>query len=222
MLMSRLFGVWIFDVGAGLYDFITANEIWQANCARLLEHVPRNGGRRKVLDLGTGPAVSAVAMGQHREDIDVIGFDLSKPMLAIANRNRRAIGWSFDRLSLLRGDVYRLPFADRSVDVVTAHSFLYLFPHYQAILFEVNRVLKNGGYISFLEPHQGQVSWSWLWQQGSGRLLASATLWRFYSGLHRRFSHHSLRSAFEQTGFANIVTECALGGFGVFGHAQKP
>lgn len=222
MFLSRLFGVWIFDVGAGFYDFMTANRIWQANCARLLEYVPHDGSRRQVLDLGTGPAVSAVAMGQHREDVNIIGLDISKTMLAIANRNRKAGGWSLDRLSLLRGDVYRLPFADRSVDVVTAHSFLYLFPHDQAILFEVKRVLKNGGYISFLEPHQGQVSWPWLWQQRSGRLLASATLWRFYSGLHRRFSHHSLRLAFEQTGFANIVTEDTLGEFGIFGHARKP
>jgi ubiquinone/menaquinone biosynthesis C-methylase UbiE len=219
---QKLFGVWIFDVGSWIYDFITANEIWHDSCARLLEYVPQDQKRRLVLDLGTGPAVSAIAMGQLRSDFDFIGFDLSQRMLAIAKSNSHAIGWSPERLSLLRGDALKIPLADGRLDAVTGHSFLYLLPDYRVALREVNRTLKTGGYVAFLEPHQGEVNWSWLWHQRSRRLLTSVSLWRFYSGLHHRFSPQSLRAALEQAGFAKIDTEITLGGFGIYGRAQKP
>lgn len=221
-MRQKLLGVWIFDVGSWIYDFITANEIWQDSCARLLEYVPQDQNRRLILDLGTGPAVSAIAMGRLRPDFDFIGFDLSQRMLAVAKSNRNAIGWSPERLSLLRGDALRIPLADGRLDAVTGHSFLYLLPDYHVALREVNRTLKTGGYVAFLEPHQGEVSWSWLWHQGSRRLLTSASLWRFYSGLHHRFSPQSLRTALEQAGFVKIDTEITLGGFGIYGRAQKP
>jgi ubiquinone/menaquinone biosynthesis C-methylase UbiE len=221
-MRHKLFGAWIFDVGSSIYDFITANEIWHDSCARLLEYVPQDQNRRLVLDLGTGPAVSAIAMGQLRPDFDFIGFDLSQRMLAIAKSNRNAIGWSTERLSFLRGDTLRIPLADGQLDAVTGHSFLYLLPDYRGALREANRTLKTGGYVAFLEPHQGKVNWSWLWHQGSGRLLTSVSLWRLYSGLHHRFSPQSFRIALEQAGFVKIDTEITLGGFGIYGRAQKP
>jgi ubiquinone/menaquinone biosynthesis C-methylase UbiE len=217
----RLFGVWIFDVGARLYTAMTANAVWQASCASLLDHVPANQKQLQALDLGTGPAVSALAMSRKRADVSFIGFDLSQRMLAIAKGHGTAAGWLPQRLSLLRGDALRLPLTDGRVDVVTGHSFLYLLPDHKAALAEANRVLARGGYAAFLEPHAGPVSWSWLIEQRSWRLLESLALWRFYSGRHMRFSPASLSTALAEAGFTNITTEITLGGFGIFGRAQK-
>ena len=221
-MARQLSPVWLFDAGAWAYDSFTANEIWQASCAALLNHVPSNGGPRQALDLGIGPGVSALAMGRPRPDVAFIGLDLSPRMLAIARANRASAGWSEQRLPLLRGDVLQLPLADESVDIVTGHSFFYLLPDRDRALAEVKRILQPGGYIAFLEPHAAGGDWRWLLRQRSVRLLISVSLWRLYSRLHTRFSAGSLSLFLEQGGFRNIRTEVTLGGFGIVGRAQRP
>lgn len=213
--------VWLFDLGAWAYNIFTANESWQASCASLLDGVPSNPGRLQVLDLGTGPGVSALAMGRQRPEARFIGLDLSQPMLTLANQNRTLAGWPLERLSLLRGNALKLPFMDGEVDAVTGHSFLYLLPQRRATLQEVRRVLRAGGHVAFLEPHASPVNWTWLLRQASLRLWTSVSLWRLYSRLHRRFTAESLHFALHQAGLINITTEVTLGGFGIYGRAQK-
>lgn len=82
-------------------------------------------------------------------------------------------------------------------------------------------MLKPGGQVVFLEPHQGAVSWNWLWRQRSGRLLTALSLWRVYSGRHRRFTSEQLEAVFVQAGFSDVETALTLGGFGLVGRAQK-
>jgi SAM-dependent methyltransferase len=111
---------------------------------------------------------------------------------------------------------------DAGLDALTGHSFLYLLPNRRVALAEAKRSLRPGGYLAFLEPHAGQVSWAWLLGHASIRLLTSISLWRLYSWFHIRFSAESLCLALQEAGFVNITTEVTLGGFGIFGRAQKP
>ncbi len=108
------------------------------------------------------------------------------------------------------------------MDGVTGHSFLYLLPDYRPALAEAVRVLRPGGDVVFLEPFAGRPDWGWLRRQGSLRLLSSLSLWRLYSGRHRRFSVDELRRAFEQAGLTNVRTEVTLRGFGLLGRGRKP
>jgi ubiquinone/menaquinone biosynthesis C-methylase UbiE len=220
-MKQHAFDVWLFEVGATAYDLFTTNPVWLANCARLLDHVPA-GQQRRVLDLGVGPGASALALGQQRPELCFIGLDFAQAMLKAAVRNRRKAGWSSERLCLGRGDALHLPFQAGRLDAVTGHSFLYLLSDYKQALAEAQRVLRPGGFVAFLEPHAGSVSWSWLSGQVSGRLWVSLSLWRLYSGWQRRFSPQSLSLSLAQAGFSNVKTEVTLGGFGIFGRAQKP
>ena len=220
--MVKFSPAWLFDLGAMWYDILTANPAWQANCARLLDSAPAGEERQRVLDLGVGPGVSALAMSRRRPETVFIGLDLSRRMLAKANNNRSRPDWPAGCLALLRADAARLPLADGQVNVVTGHSFLYLLPDYRCVLAEAVRVLRPGGYVAFLEPHAKRADWGWLLRQGSLRLLVSVTAWRFYSRLHRRFSEESLGQALAQVGLDLITTEVTLGGFGLFGRGQKP
>jgi ubiquinone/menaquinone biosynthesis C-methylase UbiE len=161
-------------------------------------------------------------MGRQRPAAYFIGLDLSQRMLAIAGDNRLKAGWPSERLSLLRADAFQLPLVDGGLDAITGHSFLYLLPHRRVALAEAKRILRPGGYVAFLEPHAGQVNWSWLLGQVSIRLLTSISLWRLYSWLHARFSAESLGLTLQEAGFVNVTTEVTLGGFGIFGRAQKP
>jgi ubiquinone/menaquinone biosynthesis C-methylase UbiE len=211
----------IFDFGAWAYASMTGNPIWLANCARLLDEVPTTAGQFCVLDLGAGPGISTLTMGQRRPTANLIAFDLAQQMLDLARSNRTRAGWSSKRLALLRGDAQYLPLDDGGVDVVTGHSFLYLLPDFGAVLAEVHRVLRPGGYVAFLEPHAGVLDWHWLWRQRSVGLQVSLSLWRVYSWLHRRFTAERLATTLVTAGFANVQTEVTLGGFGLFARGRK-
>jgi len=91
--------------------------------------------RGTVLDLATGTGIVAcelAALGHL-----VHGVDLSAEMLRQARI--RLPG------HLVRGDVYRLPFADASVAAVTAVWLLHLLDDSEPVLAEAARVLKPGG-----------------------------------------------------------------------------
>jgi ubiquinone/menaquinone biosynthesis C-methylase UbiE len=212
----------IFDFGAWAYAGMTANPIWLANCARLLDEVPLTIGQFCVLDLGAGPGISTLTMGERRPSANFVAFDLAEQMLDLAHRNRAKAGWSSKRLALLRGDAHHLPLDASVFDVVTGHSFLYLLPDFGTVLSEVHRVLRPGGHIAFLEPHAGVLDWQWLWRQRSPGLQISLSLWRVYSWLHRRFTAERLAAALAASGFTNVQTEVTLGGFGLFARGRKP
>src|SRR3954469_8340542 len=106
---------WIFDVGAGIYDFITDQQIWREHCRRMAPLVP--GAR--VLDLGIGPGVSGIEMARAAPTTLFIGLDLAAPMIARAKKHAEASGV---HLPLVRADAAQLPFPDASFDGATAHS----------------------------------------------------------------------------------------------------
>lgn len=54
-----------------------------------LGRAPRNG---RVVDIGTGSGCIAISIERTRPDLQVTGVDLSVAALAVANRNRRALG----------------------------------------------------------------------------------------------------------------------------------
>lgn len=219
-ILIRVLGGWLFDVGAWPYNWMTANRVWQQSCADLLNSIRQQSGDLLVLDLGIGPGVSAVSMGERAQNARFIGLDISLPMLRQARANRAKLGWPARRLMLVQADAEFLPLADQACDAAAGHSFLYLLPDHPAVLKEAQRVLRPGGNAAFLEPNAGRVDWAWLIRQGSLRLLVSLSLWRFYNWLHGRFSPESMTAALEQAGFVGADTEITLGGFGIYGRAR--
>ncbi len=220
-ILARLLGSWIFNAAAWVYDWMTANGVWQESCANLLDPLPDRAESSLVLDLGIGPGVSALSMGVRRSRARFVGLDLSRLMLKQARASREQVGWPARRLMLVQADADHLPLAGGSFDAAAAHSFLYLLPDYRAALIEASRVLRPGGLAAFMEPNADRADWGWLLRQRSGRLLFTFSLWRFYNWLHGRFSPASLTAAFERAGFTKVETESALGGFGIYGWARK-
>ena len=47
---------WLFNLGADVYGWFTAQPVWRASCAELAAQVPAGAGVR-VADLGCGPGV---------------------------------------------------------------------------------------------------------------------------------------------------------------------
>lgn len=146
-----------FDAAALYYDLATARLAeWRDDCRGLGRDL--DGGTRKVLDLGTGPGVSAFEVAQELSPVAVLGIDVSHAMLRRAIHNRRRYPQSAKRVAFTQADAAHLPLRRASVDAITTHSFLYLVSDRRAVLREIRRVLRPGGVAVFFEPRQERAS----------------------------------------------------------------
>jgi ubiquinone/menaquinone biosynthesis C-methylase UbiE len=212
---------WIFNLGAAIYGWFTAQPVWRASCARLAAGLPAHDGIR-VADLGCGPGVSTIELARARPDALLVGLDLAPRMLAEASR-RRATARHPGRIRWVLGDAARLPFATGSLDALTGHSFLYLLPDRTTALAEMRRVLRSGGRLVLMEPSGRPASVrSILRFSRNPRHLFAVSLWRPFSRVHGRFSPASLAATLEQAGFVGCQVGEALGGLGLLARAEKP
>ena len=78
----------------------------------------RRGGRTRALDIGCGAARNALPLA--RLGWEVLGTDVSRPMLEAAAQRREAGGLGA-RLHLAQASMTELPVRDKSVDLIIAH-----------------------------------------------------------------------------------------------------
>ena len=145
------------------------DRLWRARVTRRLRPI-LDRSDALVLDLccGTGDlALSFAAAGKAR----VIGADFAHPMLVRAReKSAAAIGSASHQhihaLSFFEADALRLPFADRSFDLVTTAFGFRNLANYETGLRETYRVLKPGGTLAileFTEPPAGFLGGLYRW-----------------------------------------------------------
>jgi SAM-dependent methyltransferase len=131
-----------FDRAAGYYDESRGlpPEVEEQAAARVEAAVGRPG---PLLEVGVG--TGRVALPLHRRGRQVVGIDLSRPMLDRYRAKAAAAGLSPP--PLLQGDATRLPFRDaRFVAVLEVH-VLHLVPDWELALAEARRVVVAGGVV---------------------------------------------------------------------------
>lgn len=214
----------VFEVGAVGYAFLTRDPVWRDHCGKLAELAQVKPGDR-VLDLGSGPGISAFGMTDRVPSIDVVGVDLSRTMTLLAEAFR-AIEPSKNHVSFVRADATHLDFPDASFDAVTGHSFLYLVPRPDLILSEARRVLRPGGRLVFLEPSVTTFPALLppeIWNMGprAPRFTLAMALWRFYSRGHGRFDEARFQRLFQGAGLSFLECRKAVSGLGLYGIAER-
>lgn len=95
-------------------------------------------------DVGTGPARLPIALCRLLPDIQVVGVDISKPMVAQAGENVRRAR-SDQRIHIQKAAATELPFVDNHFDAVVSSGSLHHFKQATTALYEIHRVLKPGG-----------------------------------------------------------------------------
>lgn len=186
-----------------------------------------NAGERKalVLDVATGPAGVAIAI-RSSTGADVVGLDLTGPMLDRARRN--LLARNEHGVHLVQGRGEQLPFEDGTFDAV---SFTYLLRYVAdpaAALEELSRVLKPGGILASLEfyvpPSLWWHSWWWIYTRfvlPVAGLLTGGREWfrvgRFLgpniSNFYRRYSLQWTIDAWNRAGIDSVgVRLMSLGG----------
>lgn len=108
-----------------------------------------------VVDIGTGTGyVAAGLAGRARE---VIGIDQAGGMLAVARRNLDAL--LIENARLVQGAVDALPLADEGVDATVANMVLHHAPDPPAMVQEMARVVRPGGWVAITDEVEHHYSW---------------------------------------------------------------
>ncbi|MFW6376353.1 MAG: class I SAM-dependent methyltransferase [archaeon] len=132
--------------------------------------------KRAVLD-SLGPVedkrILEVACGTGRFTVmllergaDVVGLDISEPMLRQGREKARAAGVG-GRLEIMRGDAARLPFPDDHFDAVMAMRFFHLADTPAAFLSEMQRVSKDQVVFDTFNRFSTRSVYNWLLPMGS-------------------------------------------------------
>jgi len=125
---------------ANSYDAMDHSAVNHAFATRLLEL----GVRGKVIDIGCGPGHGPLQLVAMDPAVHVVGVDLSRNMLSIAEEHLAASSHA-DRVEFALADAKGLDFADGSFDAVCSNTILHHIPEPVDFLREAWRVRKDGG-----------------------------------------------------------------------------
>ena len=151
---------------------------------------------RTILDIATGTGDFAILAAERlgptpaspkgeelqtnmRQDVSIIGADLSEGMMAVGREKVRKLGLE-NIITFQKEDCLHLSFEDNRFDAVTVAYGVRNFQDLEAGLSEMLRVLKPGGHLLILElatpPHfpMKQLFWlySHVWMPLVGRLIS--------------------------------------------------
>jgi len=98
-----------------------------------------------ALELGPGPGYLGLEWLKNTSGSRLKGLDISQNMIKIAQRNSKEYGFSDDRAEYIEGDASEIPFADAAFDAVFSNGSLHEWARPEAIIEQINRVLKPGG-----------------------------------------------------------------------------
>lgn len=185
-------------------DFSATDQLFAERAAQLA-----NGASLAIsliADLGSGNAKIPLAMCPLLPGaIRVFAVDMSTEMLAVAARNRARDGVSSGQLHLVTGDAKRVPFADRSVGMVTSNSLVHHIPDPRAVFQEIARIVRPGAPILIRDLVRPES------QQALEQLLQShAAQWRplqralFADSLHAALNMGEVRQMLNQSGLADV------------------
>jgi ubiquinone/menaquinone biosynthesis C-methylase UbiE len=201
------------DVAQNLADLRRINRFLggQRIILGALAALTRDAGLRELslLDVGTGSADIPGAVADwcraHAIVSNITALDLSERNLRIA----RACLGIHEEVQLVRGDSLRLPFADRSVDVVTASLFLHHFEdaEVERLLADFARVARRAVIINDLVRNLVPYWFARL----SGPLLATSYLTRYDgpASVLRGFTVREMAGLAERAGLKRVrVRRC--------------
>jgi ubiquinone/menaquinone biosynthesis C-methylase UbiE len=111
----------------------------------------------RILDVGCGTGESTRQIMQC--DRRVVGTDLSRLYMQLPESFHQAAGLNDAQPSFVAADASRLPFADQTFDVVCAMEFIEHVWPVEAILREMDRILKPSGRIVMMSPNLVSPMW---------------------------------------------------------------
>lgn len=125
---------------AAAYDAMDHTQVNQAFVQDLLHSYP---DPKHVLDVGTGTALIPIELARSHPYCQIVGFDLSVNMLALATRNITEAGLK-DRIQCQLGDAKKLPFQGGEFDLVMSNSIVHHMPDPVTFFTQIAELLQPG------------------------------------------------------------------------------
>jgi len=113
-------------------------------CAKKLSSRGFRTGR--ILDAGCGFGGTAMALAQRFPEGQIVGIDLSEPLLRLTNETAHAAGFEA-RLTFETGDVQQMQYQDHSFDAVLNINMVHIVENPIQMLNELERMLVPGGFL---------------------------------------------------------------------------
>lgn len=209
-----------FDRVVPIYRWLTNNPMWLGSLQEMSRHFPPSASQLRLLDVGCGHGNSTRQFLELRGDIQAEGVDFSAGMLTTAKRLTQ--GSLRERIHWLQADITRLPVPDNSVDAITGHSVYYMLADQPAFLRECLRVLRPGGRLILLDPARRPFPVDILRTRHAIRIKLAVLSWHTVSLMHQRFDLSEMAQRLESAGFARVLSEKAVEGYGVLSRGEKP
>ena len=102
------------------------------------------GGR--IIDVGCGFGGMNIDLAHRSVESEIIGLDLSDPLLRLANRSAQAADLG-DRVRFEKADVHQIPYDDDAFDVVINTNMVHLVDDPVQMLNEIERILVPDGFL---------------------------------------------------------------------------
>ena len=119
--------------------------------SQVAEEIVSNFKSGVILDLGTGPGYLPIEIVRRAPDINIIGVDLSRKLIQMAQANAAKADLSH-QLSFEVGNSAKMHFDNASFDMVISTGMLHSLNHPVTVLKEIYRVLKKGGEAWIYDP----------------------------------------------------------------------
>jgi ubiquinone/menaquinone biosynthesis C-methylase UbiE len=141
-----------FAAHAAEWDQIRSLHIAESEVEAAIREAVGDGALGRLVDIGTGTGRMIELFGSQAEQS--IGIDRSTEMLRLARVKLEAAG--IQAVSLRQGDMYALPLADGSADVVLLHQVLHYAVSPAAAIAEGARLLAPRGRLLVIDfaPHE--------------------------------------------------------------------
>jgi len=124
----------------------------ERSCAFFRHHVRPAS---QILDCGCGPGSITVGLARWAPDGQTVGIDRAAEQLDGARTRARALG--VKNVAFRQGDIFDLPFADGSFDVVFSQTVLFHIPEREKALAEIKRVLRPGGLVALRDAINASI-----------------------------------------------------------------
>ena len=137
-----------FSEAASRYDIATRamslgrDRAWKKALVALLPEL----SAPVCVDLASGTGDVAFLLAERYPDAQIIGQDLTGPMLEVARRRNR-----YPRVTFVQGDMGDTGLADAGVDLVTGSYAVRNAPDLRQVFGEIHRILKPGGALALLD-----------------------------------------------------------------------
>jgi ubiquinone/menaquinone biosynthesis C-methylase UbiE len=150
-----------FDDWAGSYDrSLLHHFLFRPSYRVFLEEIAEWQRQRtaafRVLDIGCGTGELAAMLAKSSWPVEAVGLDYVPAMCSQARQKAAGHGLG-PRARFIAGDSEFLPFAAGSFDVITCSNSFHHYPHQQAVVHEVRRLLRPGGMFILIDGFRDNV-----------------------------------------------------------------